>query len=184
MVAGRLTAGRCALVVVDLQEKLVPIVRDSEAVVRQAAKLVSGFSALQLPIIVTEQNPSRLGPTVEAIAKVLPADVPRPSKLKFSACIEDVRRWLDQQERDTVVLCGIESHVCMMQSVLDLLEIGMMVAVVVDAMSSRRTVDHETALKRMIAAGAIPVTVEMALLELVHEAGTDRFRSILPLIRD
>jgi nicotinamidase-related amidase len=173
---------RAALLVVDLQDKLLPTIHDADAVVRQSERLIRGFATLDLPVMATEQNPTRLGPTVEPIAAALPPG-DRPSKLKFSACVEDVRKWLEAQRRDTVVLCGIESHVCVLQTALELLSLGMVVAVAVDAVGSRRPLDHGVAMQRMVAAGVIPVTVEMALLELVHEAGTDRFKRILPLIK-
>ncbi len=179
----RLTLNRAALLVVDLQEKLLPTIHESDAVVRQSERLIRGFAALEVPVMATEQNPTRLGPTVETIAAALPVGGTRPAKLKFSACVEDVRKWLEAQARDVVVLCGIETHVCVMQTALELLSIGMVVAVAVDAVGSRRPLDHGVALQRMIAAGVLPVTVEMALLELVHEAGTDRFKQILPLIK-
>lgn len=179
----RMSLDQAALVVVDLQQKLLPVIHAPDAVVGQVAKLIRGCVALGVPMIVTEQYPQGLGPTVEAIRAVLPARTPTVSKVKFSACVEDVRRWLAESGRRTVLLAGIESHVCVMQTALDLLESGYVVAVVADAIGSRRTTDHEIGLRRMMQAGVVPVSVEMALLELVHEAGTTRFKAILPVIK-
>ena len=185
----RLTLEQTVLLVVDLQEKLLPIIEGSERVVKQTARLIRGCAALGVPIIATEQYPQGLGPTVQPIRSLLlPGAGPVPgapvvSKVKFSASVEDVRKWIAQTGRTTVLLAGIESHVCIMQTALDLTASGHVVAVATDAIGSSRRSDHETAMLRLVQAGVIPVTVEMALLEMVHEAGTSRFKAVLPVLK-
>ena len=107
----------------------------------------------------------------------------RHEKLKFSACIEPVREGLARHAARSVIVCGIEAHVCVLQTCLDLLEFGYVTGVASDAIGSRRAADQIAAERRMIQAGVIPTTVESAILELVHEAGSARFKAILPIIR-
>lgn len=179
----RLNIDDTVLLVIDLQVRLLPVITDHEQVVAQSARLIDGCRALGLPMIATEQYRKGLGPTTPAIADRWTADTPVIEKLKFSACVEPVRRQLAELGRRTVLLCGIEAHVCVMQTALELAESGFVVAVAGDALGSRRPADRELALWRMMQAGIVPVSVEMALLEMVHEAGTERFKSVLPIIR-
>ncbi|MBI1368989.1 MAG: isochorismatase family protein [Planctomycetes bacterium] len=179
----RLKLEQTVLLVVDFQERLLPQIDGGESVVASAAKLIAGCAALKLPIIVTEQNPQKLGPTVGAIAEALPRGTPIEAKMKFSAWIEPVRKHVSELNRWTVLICGIETHVCVMQTALDLAAAGYVAAVATDAIGSRRVGDHQAGLARMNTAHVLPVSVEMALLEMVHEAGTDRFRSVLPIVR-
>ncbi len=172
-----------ALLVVDVQEKLVPHMRDPEGLVGSVGKLVDAAGVLGMPVIVTEQYRRGLGQTVPELRGRLEAAVCIHEKLVFSACIEPVRETLAGLRRRTVVVCGIEAHVCVLQTCLDLLDHGWIPVVVVDAISSRKAHDHEAAVLRMVQAGVVPTTVESALLELVHEAGSERFKAVLPLIK-
>ncbi len=104
-------------------------------------------------------------------------------KLKFSACIESVREALQRRSVRSIVVCGIEAHVCVLQSCLDLIDHGYVTAIALDAIGSRRAEDQQAAVMRMVQAGVVPTTAESALLELVHEAGGPSFKSILPLIK-
>ncbi len=184
MAAIALKLDQTGLLVVDLQEKLLPHIHESDRVIAQCGKLLDGANALGMPVVATEQYPKGLGPTVETIAQRLESlDAPVHEKLKFSACIEAVRHDLSAKNIRAVVVCGIESHVCILQTCLELMNAGFITALVVDAVGSRKPVDHETAVRRMEQAGVIPTTVESILLELVGEAGTDRFKAILPIIR-
>ena len=181
--APRITIDRTALLVLDLQEKLMPVIEDGERVLERAAKLIRGCAALGVPMLATEQYPRGLGPTVEPIRAALPEAAPRVEKVRFSGCVEETRRQLDRWRRPVVLVCGVEAHVCVLQTALDLLEVGYTPAVVGDAVSSRRAQDEVLAMQRMTAAGVVPASVEMALMEMTHEAGTERFKAILPLIR-
>lgn len=179
----RFTIENTVLLVVDFQQRLLPTIDERERVVDRAGVLIDGCRVLGVPIIVTEQYPEGLGPTVEAIRSKLDPDQPIDQKLKFSAAVARVRQRLEEMGRSHVVICGVETHVCVLQTALDLSGSGYVVAIAEDAVGARRPLDHTTALHRLRQLGAIPTTCESALLEMVHEAGTDIFKSILPLIR-
>lgn len=179
----RIIREQTVLLVIDMQQKLLPRIDQHQRVTEQTAKLIRGCAALDVPIIVTEQYPSGLGPTVDEITSVLPPESPKFAKVKFSACVEAVRSRLSFLNRSTVLVCGIESHICVMQTVLDVMGMGLIAAVAGDAISARRAQDHDLAMRRCSEAGAVTVSVEMALMEMIREAGTDRFKSILPIIR-
>lgn len=179
----RLQPQHTAVLIVDVQEKLLPPMHDHEKLVAQIKRLLQGANALGLPLLVTEQYPKGLGPTVPQLMPLLSNTVCRHEKLKFSACTQPVRQAMEQHHIRSVVVCGIEAHVCVLQTCLDLVDHGFTPAVVVDAIGSRRTLDRDTAMMRMVQSGVTPTTVESALLELVHEAGGDRFKSVLPVIR-
>ena len=183
MSALRLKPGEVVVLLVDMQQKLVPVMHDAEHLVPTVRRLLRGARALNLPIVVTEQYPQGLGPTVPELAEVWAQDTPVVEKVRFSACVPEVRRRLEALDRPTVLLCGIEAHVCVLQTALDLSEAGHGVAVAQDAVGSRRPADRRAALDRMMMAGIAPVSVEMALLEMVGEAGSAAFKAILPLIK-
>lgn len=183
----RLTRERTALLVVDLQPRMLAGIDGGDAVLAQCGKLIRGCAALGVPIIATEQNPDKLGPTDETIRSLL-AEAGHgaeriESKMKFSACVESVRQRLAATRCTNVIICGIESHVCVMQSVIDAMRMGLLAGFVGDAIGSRRRADHELAIRRMQAAGAMPLSVEMALLEMVGDAAAESFRRILAIIK-
>jgi nicotinamidase-related amidase len=180
----RFRLGQSALVVVDMQERLVPAMREPQALIESIARLLDGAAAMELPVLATEQYRKGLGPTIEPIAQRLSAlAAPIHEKLKFSACIEPVRSYLAEQRIHAAIVCGIEAHVCVMQTCLDLIEAGYVTAFVTDAIRSRRAHDQAAAEARLLAAGAVPVTVESVLFELLHEAGTERFRKVLEIVK-
>jgi nicotinamidase-related amidase len=179
----RLRVEYTALLVIDMQEKLVPAMRESERLIGAVGRLIDGANVLRLPVLVTEQYRKGLGDTVTPIAQRLGAALCREEKLKFSALVEPVRAILLERQIRNVIVCGIEAHVCVMQTCLDLLDAGFITAVAVDAVSSRHAIDEAAAITRLTQAGAIPTTVESALLELTHEAGTQRFKQMLGVIK-
>ena len=183
MALPRFRCPQTALLVVDVQEKLLPHIHEHERVLAQVCRLVDGAGLLRLPVLVTEQYRKGLGPTVDELASRLESPAVRCEKMTFSAAVDAVRQCLETVQARSVVLCGIESHVCVLQTALDLMDSGLVVGVAADAIGSRRPADHDPALRRMVQAGAIPTTVESLLMELVCEAGTPLFKSILPLIR-
>lgn len=183
MAIPRFSVDATALLVIDVQERLLPVIDECDRVETQVGKLIDGANVLGLPVLVTEQYRKGLGVTVPAIAEKLDGAVCNHEKLKFSACIEPIREELSRRGIRSVIVCGIEAHVCVLQSALDLADVGYVVAVAEDAVGSRRVVDREAALRRMTQAGVVPTTVESVLLELVHEAGTGRFKAILPVIK-
>ena len=180
----RFSPDHTALLVVDMQEKLLPHIHEHEKVLGQCCRLAEGAGTVGLPRLVTEQYRKGLGVTVESLASRLEEPAVLCEKMRFSADVEPVRQVLTRQQVRAVVLCGIESHVCVLQTALDLMERGLVVAVAADATGSRRPADRDWALQRMAQAGVVPVTVESLLLELVREAGTPLFKAILPLIRE
>lgn len=178
----QLSAAEAGLLVIDVQEKLVPKIKLADAMVRNIGFLIDGARQLDMPVLATEQYPKGLGPTVAALQPRLPA---RPDKVAFSSCavpsiIEDLRRGA----RLKVVLAGIETHVCVMHTALDLLANDFRVYVAVDAVGSRYGIDHDYGLRRMERAGCILVTTEMALFEWVGGAGHPKFKAISTLVQE
>jgi nicotinamidase-related amidase len=170
-----LSRDRAALVVVDVQEGFrsyatFPGVADA------CAKLVQAARVLEVPAIVSEQYPKGLGHTAPEVGL---EDEPRIEKTVFSAVRAD---GFDLQGRDQAIVCGIEAHVCVSQTVHDLLEAGLEVHVPADAVGSRHEIDYGRGLERMERAGAIVSTVEAALFELLERAGTPEFKAVQKLI--
>lgn len=173
------------LVIIDVQEKLIPVIHESERLVRNIDRLVRGCRVLGVPAIVTEQYVKGLGPTVETIRESLTGTGSMPiEKSCFSAhgCEAFVTQ-LETLGRTQILLAGVETHVCVYQTAEDLLSAGFSVSVVADAVSSRDPLHRDVALRRMENDGAALTTTEMALFELTRTAGTDEFRAISRLIR-
>jgi nicotinamidase-related amidase len=171
-----------ALLVVDVQERLLPAIRDHTRVVWNCRRLIDGAGILGIPVAGTEQYPRGLGVTVAPLAERLGE---LPSKVRFSsaACPGIFTEW-ESRGIDKVLVCGIEAHVCVQQTVLDLLAHGWRVYVAVDAVGSRFEVDLTTALKRMDSAGATLTTTEATLFEWCEEAGTPEFKRISRLVQE
>ncbi len=179
----RISRTHSALLLVDLQEKLVPAIARNEQVVRNCTRLVQGAGLLKVPVFATEQYPRGLGRTLPAVAAAVPGFAPF-EKVAFSACgAEGFMPALKAGGAGDVIICGIEAHVCVMQTCLDLLAEAYGVFVVADAVGSRSPEDYQLALERMRGAGAIIVSTEMVLFELLERAGTDEFKAMLSLIR-
>jgi nicotinamidase-related amidase len=170
-----LVRGRAALVVVDVQEGFRSYANFAQ-VAGACAKLVQGARLLDVPAIVSEQYPKGLGHTA---AEVGLEDERRIEKTVFSAVRAD---GFDLAGRDQAIVCGIEAHVCVSQTVHDLLEQGVEVHVPADAVGSRHDLDYERGLERMERAGAIVGTVEASLFELLERAGTPEFKAVQKLI--
>ena len=178
----QMSAGDTGLLVIDVQEKLVPLVPDSAALVRNIAFLLDGARILSMPVQATEQYPKGLGPTIPAIARLIPE---RRDKLSFSCCaVPSVVPTFRGAGRQKVVLAGIETHVCVQQTALDLLALDFRVYVPADAVGSRSASDHDRALDRMERAGAVITTSEAAVFEWVGAAGTPQFKEISRLVQD
>jgi nicotinamidase-related amidase len=177
----KLDRGRAALAVIDVQEAFRPVVLDFDRVAANVATLVQGARVLGLPVLVTEQYPKGLGETVPEVARHLEG-VPRMEKLAFSALDADgFTRALDV--RDQVLLCGIESHVCVNQTAEDLLTSGRGVHVVTDAVTSRTAENRDLGLHKMESSGAGVTSVETALFVLLRAAGTPEFKEIQRLVK-
>jgi isochorismate hydrolase len=144
--------------------------------------LAGAARELGLPVVMTEQYPEKLGHTERHLAKA--AQSLPIAKMLFSACTEQTLSVIRATGRRSVLLCGIEAHVCVLQSALDLLEQGFTVFVAEDAIASRRKADRRIGWQRMLGAGALPTSTESAIFELLREAGTDEFRALLPLLKE
>jgi nicotinamidase-related amidase len=171
-----------ALLVVDVQERLVEAIAGHRRVVWNIRRLIDGARVLGLPVAASEQYPQGLGPTVPELAQRL-GEV--PSKVTFSCrgCPGILDR-LQEQDVHKLLICGIEAHVCVQQTVIDLLADGWRVYVAVDAIGSRFPIDCHTAIARMDSAGATLTTTEAALFEWCRVAGTPEFKQISRLVRE
>lgn len=172
----------CALVI-DEQVRLLPAMAAADAVVANTQRLLRAAQRLDVPVLVSEQYPRGLGPTVPTVAPLLPADSV-VEKTQFSCLRNPVFAGrLRQLGRPQVVVAGVESHVCVLQTALDLLQQRYAVFVVADATSSRTTDSHDRALERMARAGAEIVTTEMVVFEWLADAGHPAFREISLLVK-
>lgn len=168
------------VLVIDVQERLVPHIHGHEALVENCRKLIRGAQLLDVPVDATEQYPKGLGPTVERLRPLLAAV---REKLRFSGV--DSLQWGPSQSdepRHRIIVCGVEAHVCVQQTVFDLLAGGYRVYVMTDAVGSRYDGDKTAALERMSAGGAILTTVESMLFEWCETAGTPEFKALSRLV--
>jgi nicotinamidase-related amidase len=171
------------LLVVDIQLKLAPAIHDSARVTANSVRLLEGARQLGVPAFVSEQYVKGLGPSLDAI-RTAAVDARFFEKTHFSCAAEPgVIDLLRAAKRPQVVLTGTETHVCVLQTAFGLLAAGFEVYLVADAASSRTPENHSAAVERMRAGGIQVVTTEMVLFEWLHQAGTDDFRQLLPLIK-
>jgi len=168
---------------VDVQERLFLHMDQHDELLRRTKILLAGLKILQVPLVVTEQYPKGLGTTLQPLSMLLDQqDV--IEKLSFSCCGETAfSDALKSLERSTIILCGIEAHVCVLQTAVDLLEQGYTVVVVEDCISSRSPEDKRVAVERMRSEGAVISTCESVLFELTKVAGTDEFKAISRLVK-
>jgi len=177
----KLDRERAALVVIDVQEGFRKAVPSLDDVARGAAALVRGAEATGVPIIVTEQYPKGLGRTVAELADAFPEGLEPIEKVCFSA---PEAEGFNLGDREQAIVCGIEAHVCVNQTVLDLVDQGVEVHVPVDAVGSRFAQSTEIGIEKARRAGAVITSVETALFELVERAGTDEFKEIHRVVLD
>ena len=177
--SGKVDRDRTALVVVDVQEGFRKAIPDFERVARATATLIEGASIIGVPVVLTEQYPKGLGETAAEVAEHLPEGTDPLEKVVFSAADAD---GFDLGGRDQALVCGIETHVCVNQTVLDLLDAGTEVQVAEDAVGSRTEENKRIGLHKMESAGATLTSVETALFELLGRAGTDEFKQVQKLI--
>lgn len=169
------------LVVIDLQEGLMKAMSDREQVVRNTLILLELANQFQIPVIVTEQYPKGLGPTVPEIANQLKGNQ-LMEKIAFSACPELVAR-VNETGRSQILVAGSETHVCVFQSVRDLLAADFKVQVPCDAVCSRRTLNHENGLSLMKELGAVITNTETLVFDALKKAGTPQFKVMSPLVK-
>ena len=179
----RLVRDKTQLVVIDLQQKLLPHISGHESVVAQTVRIVRAARELALPTLLTEQYPQGLGRTPQSVLDAAEG-LPLLEKMAFSVWREDVCQvHLKNIGRPAIMLAGIEAHVCVQQTALDLFDAGFQPFILADAVSSRRTEDRDTALARMRSAGIVITSVEAAIFEMLDKSGTELFKRILPIVR-
>lgn len=173
----------CSALVVDIQERLFPVMHEKEHFLEKSQILLAGLKVLEVPIMVTEQYPRGLGSTIEPLKQALASEL-FIEKIAFS-CFDEPQysNSLALLGRKKVIICGIEAHVCVLQTVIDLVCGGYMPVVVADCITSRKPGDKVVALERMRTAGALITTCESILFELTRVAGTDQFKSISRLVK-
>ena len=179
----RLTPQNTALVVVDVQEKLMAAMVRRTETVAAVDKLVRAARILQLPTLVTLQYVKGLGPLCAELAEAT-AGLPVMEKLTFSCCgSEEFASTVRGLGRQRIILCGAEAHVCVQQTAIDLMNAGFYVNVAADAICARHDTDYLMAIARLRDCGAVITTVESAVFELLRQAGTPQFKQVLPLFR-
>jgi len=172
-----------AAVVVDIQERLLPHIHEGDILLRNCLKLIEGLKILSVPLIITQQYSRGLGPTVPSIIQMFP-DFRYIEKISFSCCEEPAFEMeIDQLCKTDIIICGIESHVCVLQTCLDLLSSGRRPVVVEDCVSSRKPNDKQIAIERMRQEGARITTMESLLFELTRLAGNDIFKRISGIVK-
>jgi len=177
-----LDISRTLLMVVDFQEAFRAVVNDFSLVASRITTAVQGFQLLDVPIIVTEQYPKGLGRTAEEIELSLEEDTVLVEKTTFSAGREPAV--LDALNgKDQIVLCGLETHICVNQTAHDLLDQGLDVHLLTDCVASRFDLDKQAGLAKMFASGVVPSSVEMALFEMMKTAKNTYFKSVQSLVK-
>jgi hypothetical protein len=173
--------------IVDVQERLFPVMRDQEALTANLRTVIYGLTALNVPLVVTEQYRKGLGDTIAPIREAVEDSTGTWEPLEktaFSCCDDpDTLRHLEQLGRNAVVMAGIEAHVCVLQTAVDLQERGFTPIVVTDAISSRNAHDQEIALRRMQDSGVVLTTYESILFELTRYSRSDTFKAISKLVK-
>jgi nicotinamidase-related amidase len=177
----RVKRSNCVLAVIDVQDRLINTIAEHQEMIQNIKALIKAANVLQVPILGTEQE--KLGDTVPELKALLPETPTR--KLTFSCCdsAEFVAK-LIATRRKTMIMCGIETHICLMQTVLDLLDGHHRVIIAGDATSSHALVDKDTALRRMEKSGAEICTSEAIIYELTEKAGTDEYKRILDIVKE
>jgi nicotinamidase-related amidase len=179
-----LRRGETGLIVVDVQEAFRPVIDGFDAVARNCGLLAAGFGILGRPVLVSEQYTKGLGRTVDEVAEQLPEGVEPVEKLRFSACgVAAFDQALAATGARSWVVCGIEAHVCVNQTAHDLLARGYEVHLAADAISSRTAGNRMLGLEKASADGARVTSAEMALFEMLEEAGSPEFKAISKLVR-
>jgi nicotinamidase-related amidase len=179
----RIKRENSAALLIDIQDRLFPHMHEKDELLRKCSILVEGLQVLGIPLVITEQYPKGLGNTVDALSKLVSQD-PVFEKIAFSCCDEPaVLQTEALQKKKNIIICGIEAHVCVLQTVIDLIEAGYTPVVVEDCISSRNLLDKGTAVERMRSEGALITSCESILFELARVAGTDEFKAISRLVK-
>jgi len=172
-----------ALLIIDIQERILPVINNHQSVVQNTLKLIKGFKVMNLPIFFTEQYPKGLGSTAAELKNEM-ADAVYFDKMSFSCFgAGELFNKFKEKNLTQIAVAGVETHVCVQQTVLDLLENDFQVNVAADAVSSRKEMDYEIALERMRDNGAEITTHESILFELLNVCGTDTFKQVSKIVK-
>ena len=179
----RITEGNTLALVIDYQEKLIPVINNNEEVVKNTEILIKGLRELEIPIFVSQQYTKGLDETIapgkEALGEFNPYE-----KVSFSLWgTEEIREAIKAENKKNVIVCGVEAHICVLQTVIDLIENGFNVFLVEDCIGSRKANDKKFECKRAVREGAFLTTYEAALYELTAGAGTPHFKAISKLTK-
>src|SRR6267142_3567557 len=178
-----LQLSRSALIIIDMQEAFRTKITASTETAARIATVVEGAKLLKLPILVTEQYPKGLGHTAEEIQAALPSDIEIIEKTTFSSCgAQAFEAQLERGGARQVLVCGIEAHICVNQTVHDLLASGAQVHLLADCITARTVENKQLAMAKMELSGAIPSSVEMALFELMRDSEHEQFKAIQRLV--
>ncbi|WP_024821918.1 MULTISPECIES: hydrolase [Aminobacterium] len=170
---------------IDIQERLLPAISNDREVKANTLRLLQTAAVFKIPLVYTEQYPKGLGRTDSDILEVLEGHAPAFEKTHFSCCDEEgFVKELEWHKRKQVVLWGIESHICVLATAMDLLRNGFSVWLAADACGSRKNDNHEMALQTMIQAGALVVPTETVIYQLMKRSGTPEFKALLPLFKE
>ncbi len=179
----RIQRDNTAALIIDIQERLIPHIQDHDLIASNTGILIRGLKVMNIPMMVTQQYSKGLGKTIEPIEELFDS-FSYIEKTAFSCCDEPaVIKGLEEMGKEFIILAGIETHVCVMQTSLDLLERGYTPVVVEDCVSSRSISDKTTAIRRMGKEGAIITSYESLLLEICRFSGTPEFKEISSLIK-
>lgn len=170
------------VLVVDIQERLVPAMKDKKDIIEKARILLEAAKNMNIDIIASEQYPRGLGSTIEEVKEYI-EDENIFSKIEFSACIDPVKSYLEKSAKKNIILLGMETHVCVYQTTRDLLEEGYNVFIVKDAVGSRTEDNMKNGLDLLKEMGAVITNTETVLFDLLKEAGTDEFKMVSKLIK-
>ncbi len=177
------TKDNSLLVIVDIQEKLARTMPDLNRVVKNTSKMIKAAKVMDVPIVVTEQYPDGLGKTLPELESLLMNAEPI-DKNTFSCCLEDrFKNALSIESRSHILLVGMEAHICVLQTALDLIGLGYSVGVIVDAVCSYKQKDMDVAEARMKHEGALLLTVEMIIYELMRSSASAEFKELLPVLK-
>lgn len=183
MAQPRLTVADSALLVIDMQERLKPTMPSWDRTLRRIHAVVQAAAILKLPIATTEQSPASLGPTVEPLRTELLRIGPLFEKTQFSAATPEVETWLRSHRRSSLIICGIEAHVCVLQTVLDFCQRGIQTFHCTDAIDCSQPDQTTGALSRMERAGSVPTGMTSAIYELMNDAKHPSFRECLRVVK-
>ncbi|MDD4844155.1 MAG: isochorismatase family protein [Anaerotignum sp.] len=172
-----------AALFIDFQEKLVPVISGKEEIVRKSAVLAQGLAEVGVSFAVSQQYTKGLGETVQELATVIDSFYYMEKNTFSCFACEEISAWVKAQGKKTILVCGVEAHICVLQTVIDLLDAGYRVLVVADCVGSRNPYDKEIGLERMKAEGAILTTCEAALFELTGGAKSPHFKVISKLVK-